>query len=77
MSQILVADQKEHLSLTKMAKAAKKDEQIFKTLTEPLLTGDITLNKEWPDTNAVLVFVALGIGFLSIITIFLLIFQSS
>ena len=58
-----------------MAQAAKKDEQIFQTLTEPLLTGDITLAEDWPDTNAILIFVALGIGFLSFITCIYLFFK--
>lgn len=62
MTSIVVADQEQHLSLTKMAQAARKDEQIFKTLTEPLLTGDIQLQSEWPDTNAILIFISLGIG---------------
>ncbi|CAC5370307.1 unnamed protein product [Mytilus coruscus] len=75
MSNILVADQQDHLSLRKMAQAAKKDEQIFKTLTEPLITGDISLNSEWPDLNAILIFVALTIGCLSFITCIYLFFK--
>ena len=62
MTSILVADQEQHLSLTKMARAARKDERIFKTLTEPLLTGDIQLQSEWPDINAIFIFISLRIG---------------
>jgi hypothetical protein len=62
MTSILVADQEQHLSLKKMARAARKDERIFKTLTEPLLTGDIQLQSEWPDINAIFIFISLRIG---------------
>jgi len=75
MSKILVADQQQHLSLQKMAQAAKNDEQIFKTLTEPLLTGDISLEPEWPDLNGILNIIALSVGFLSFIICVYLFFK--
>ena len=53
MNKILAADQETHLSLRKMANAAKNDKTIFKSLTEPLLSGDITLESIWPDLNAI------------------------
>lgn len=68
MSNLLAADTEQHLNLKKMALAAKKDAQIFQTLTEPLLTGDIQLQSEWPDLNAILIFITFTIGFLSFIT---------
>ena len=77
MTIILVADQEQHLSLTKMARVARKDEQIFKTLTEPLLTGDIQLQSEWPDTNAIFIFISLGIGIFFIFHLCILISQST
>lgn len=56
-----------------MAAAARNDSIIFKTLTEPLLYGQIKLQSDWPDLNAILIFVALGIAsftFLIVIYIF-------
>ena len=76
MTNILVADQEQHLSLTKMARAARKDERIFKTLTEPLLTGDIQLQSEWPDTNASFIFISLGIEIFVFFILCILISQS-
>jgi len=66
MSSILAADAKTHLSLKKMAKAAKRDALIFKTLAEPLLSGDINLSDTWPDVNAILSFCSLGVACLSL-----------
>ncbi|CAC5410655.1 unnamed protein product [Mytilus coruscus] len=48
-SSFLVKDQKEHLSLKKMAKVAKKEGVIFQDLAEPLLDGQIESN--WPNLN--------------------------
>ncbi|CAC5373752.1 unnamed protein product [Mytilus coruscus] len=42
-SSFLVRDQKEHLSLKKMAKVAKKEGVIFQDLAEPLLDGQIDI----------------------------------
>lgn len=65
-SKILAADAKTHLNLKKIASAAKKDEMIFKTLSEPLLSGDISLQSSWPDTNTILSSTALVIAGLSL-----------
>ncbi|CAG2210083.1 unnamed protein product [Mytilus edulis] len=62
MSNILAADHEVHLSLKKMSAAARNDSLIFKSLTEPLLYGQIELQSEWPDLNAILIFVAIGIA---------------
>ncbi|CAC5380459.1 unnamed protein product [Mytilus coruscus] len=66
MSKILAVDAKTHLSLKKIAVAAKKDKMIFKTLTEPLLSGDISLQSSWLDTNTIVSFCSLGIAILSL-----------
>ncbi|CAC5417671.1 unnamed protein product [Mytilus coruscus] len=44
-SSFLVKDQKEHLSLKKMAKVAKKERVISQDLTEPLLDGQIDIER--------------------------------
>ncbi|CAC5385208.1 unnamed protein product [Mytilus coruscus] len=66
MSKILAADANTQLSLKKIAVAAKKDKMIFKTLTEPLLSGDISLQSSWLDTNTIVSFCSLGIAILSL-----------
>ncbi|XP_062574148.1 uncharacterized protein LOC134235987 [Saccostrea cucullata] len=62
INQILINDQKDHLSLKKIAKAAKKDEKIFKTLAEPLIDGQIDIQDDWLGTSDILTYVALGIA---------------
>lgn len=44
-----------------MAKAARKD-VAFKSLTEPLLNGNIVLDSDWLDTKSVMVYVTLIIA---------------
>jgi len=63
----LAVDQKLHMSLTKMATAAKNDEQVFKTLSEPILDGQIDINTTWPDLNAILIFCTFSLSVLAII----------
>lgn len=57
ISNVLTADAKTHLNLKKLADAAEKDQLIFKTLHEPLLAGEISLQSEWPDKSAIFSFV--------------------
>lgn len=54
MSNVIANDNKAHLSLRKMAEVAKKDGTIFKTLTEPLLDGEIKINSDWPETSDII-----------------------
>ena len=67
MSDIMADDQKSHLSLAKMADSAKKNETIFQSLAEPLLDGEIAIQTDWPDLNAILIFVSMGTTVASII----------
>ena len=39
-----------------MTEQAKQDSVIFQSLTEPLLNGQIDIQSEWPDLNAILIF---------------------
>lgn len=41
-----------------MTDATKRNEKIFQSLSEPILTGDIELNTIWPTTNDVLTYIA-------------------
>lgn len=60
MLNVIADDSKAHLSLAKMAIAAKNDSLIFQSLTEPLLDGLITLNSKWPSTENILVYTSLA-----------------
>lgn len=66
-NQFLANDHKAHLNLSKMVKAAKKDELVFQSLTEPLLEGDIKINSSWPSVSDIIDFVALGISIIAIL----------
>ena len=45
-----------------MADKAKKDEVIFKSLSEPMLDGQIPIKKNnWPDLNVILIFICGGL----------------
>lgn len=58
-SNVLVDDRSYHLSLKKLAQAAKKDSVAFKSLSEPLLNGDIVLDTDWLDTKSVILYTTL------------------
>lgn len=60
MTDVLAVDTKQHLSLSKMAEIVKKDGIIFKSLTEPLLTGEIKLDTDWPTTDNILTYCSIG-----------------
>ncbi|CAG2232505.1 unnamed protein product [Mytilus edulis] len=55
ISNTLAADQQMHLNLKKMTAAVRNDSKIFKTLSEPLLDGIISIQSEWPDLNAIFI----------------------
>ena len=60
MSDIIAADSKQHLSLQKMAEAAKNNVQVFQSLVEPLLDGQIDIESNWPSTNDILIIVSMS-----------------
>ena len=53
-SSIIANDQIAHLSLQKMAEAAKKEQKVFKSLAEPLIDGLIDIAPSWPTTNDIM-----------------------
>ena len=67
MHQIIVDDTSSHLSLSKMANAAKRGATIFQNLAEPLLDGQLSISPAWPDLNAVLIFITMVTTSISII----------
>lgn len=65
-NQVLANDNKAHLNLSKMVKAAKKDELVFQSLTEPLIEGNIQINSSWPSVSDIIDFVAFAISSIAI-----------
>lgn len=66
-SRILADDRSFHLSLKKLANAAKKDQIAFKSLAEPLLDGQIFLDSDYFDTKSILLYATLTGTVISII----------
>lgn len=62
---VIAVDQQNHFNLEKVAKAARKEETIFQSLTQPLIEGQIDISPSWPDFNAILIFVTFGFAVLS------------
>lgn len=62
MSNVIAADSKAHLSLSKIAELARKDKTIFQSLTEPLLDGVIQIPSDWPTTNDVITYCSLSLS---------------
>ena len=67
MHDIIADDRKGHLSLQKMAEAARNESVVFRSLTEPLLSGDIAINQSWPTTDNIILYVASAIAIFSLI----------
>ena len=61
----ITADAKMHLNMKKMATAAKNDEKVFETLTDPLLNGDIELDSTWPGINDIITYVSLALAIIA------------
>ena len=67
MNNIIADDRKAHLSLQKMAKAARKESVVFRSLTEPLISGNILLEDNWPTTDNVILYVTSAVAIFSLI----------
>ena len=68
MNNITADDRKSHLRLQKMAKAAKRKESVvFRSLTEPLISGYISIADNWPTTDKVILYFTRGIAIFSLI----------
>ena len=60
MHKVIADDKNSHLSLSRMTDQMKNDQVIFQSLTEPLLEGQIKIEKQWPDLNAFLIFATMA-----------------
>lgn len=67
MSKIMADDRKSHLSLQKMAKAASQESVVFKSLTDSLLAGSISLEDTWPSSNDIILYVTTAVAGFSLI----------
>lgn len=61
INQILANDNKAHLSLQKMAQSAKNNSLIYQSLTESLLSGDITI-EEMISTKDIILYVTASVA---------------
>ena len=50
-----------------MAEAARNESVVFRSLTEPLLSGDIAINQSWPTTDNIILYVTSAIAIFSLI----------
>lgn len=61
----LIADQKLHFSLEKVATAVKSDTKIFQSLSEPILEGKLAVPTSWTSLNSILLVISFTISILS------------
>ena len=64
---VIADDRKGHLSLEKMAEAARNESVIFRSLTEPLLSGDISIDQSWPTTDKIILYATAAVAIFSLI----------
>lgn len=67
MSSIIADDRQAHLSLQKMAKAASDEAVVFKSMTDPILSGDISLDEGWPSRDDILLYITTAIAAFSLV----------
>ncbi|CAG2252222.1 unnamed protein product [Mytilus edulis] len=60
----IAQDNNFHLSLKRIAKAAKADRKIFTSLSEPLLDGEIDIDDSCPNTNEMISLISLVLSIL-------------
>ena len=72
---IIADDRKSHLSLEKMAKSAKNDAMIFQSLTDPLLSGEIQIDSNWPETDDILLYCTSAIAGFCLVALILVILK--
>ena len=71
----IAADISLHLNMKKMAQAAKQNEQIYQSLTEPLLDGLLDISSTFPSTNDILTICSMTIAELSLLICIYLFFK--
>ena len=59
MSSIIADDRKSHLNLKKMAEVTKKDSMVFQSLSDSLLSGEISIEDDWPSQDDILLYVTM------------------
>ncbi|CAG2249469.1 unnamed protein product [Mytilus edulis] len=61
-SNIIAQDHNLHLSLKRIAQATLKQKTVFKSLSEPLINGDISMDDSWLDLNTILIISSLCVS---------------
>ena len=67
MHDVIADDRKGHLSLVKMLEATRNEYVIFRSLTAPLLSGDISIDQSWPTTDNIKLYVTTTVAIFSLI----------
>ena len=75
MSKIIADDKRNHLNLSKMIEIAKNDDIVFQTLAEPILSGHIGIQSDWPNLTDILSLVAITVSVTAIVLLILLFCQ--
>ena len=71
-SNIIAADQKIHLSLKRMASQAKQNKVIYEHMTDPLLSGELTLDSPIFDLATILSIVSTALASIALVCIFII-----
>ena len=71
MSSIIADDRKSHLSLRKMAEVTKNDAVVFQSLSESLLSGELSIDQDWPSQDDIMLYVIMATTGLCLIALVL------
>ena len=69
MSSIMADDRKSHLNLKKMAEVTRKDSVVFQSLSDSLLSGEISIDEDWPSQDDILLYVTMATSGLCLVAL--------
>lgn len=62
-SKFVANDRNQHLSLKRIASAVKRNGQVFKTLAESMIAGQVEFAVDnWPDTSGIIAIIATSLA---------------
>ena len=69
MSSIMADDKKSHLNLKKIAEVTRKDSVVFQSLSDSLLSGEISIDEDWPSQDDILLYVTMATSGLCLVAL--------
>lgn len=69
---IIANDKKADLSLERMAKSVKNDDLVYQYMTDPLLTGDVSITKDWLSWDDIMLYCTTAVAIISLTFVLLL-----